>query len=36
MLRDFCSEEQWDELCSSGPFSDLLDACSDLEYDLER
>ena len=35
-LRDFCSEEQWDELCSSGPLSNLLDACSDLEYDLER
>lgn len=35
-LREFCSEEQWDELCSSGPFSDLLDACSELEADLER
>lgn len=35
-LRDRCSEEEWDELTSSGPLSDLLDACSDLEYDLER
>ena len=35
-LRDFCSDEQWDELNSCGPFSDLLDACSDLEYDLDR
>jgi hypothetical protein len=35
-LRDRCSEEEWDELTSNGPLSDLLDACSDLEYDLER
>lgn len=34
-LRDNCSDEQWEELVS-GPLSDLLDACSDLEYDLER
>jgi hypothetical protein len=35
-LRDFCSDEQWDELTSSGPLADLLDACSDLECDLKR
>ena len=35
-LRDRCSEEEWDELTSNGPLSDLLDACSDLEWDLER
>jgi hypothetical protein len=34
-LRDICSEEQWDELLSSGPLSELLDACSDLEADLQ-
>ena len=35
-LRDRCSEEEWDELTSNGSLSDLLDACSDLEWDLER
>jgi hypothetical protein len=34
-LRDTCSDEQWEKLVS-GPLADLLDACSDLEYDLER
>ena len=34
-LRDFCSDEQWDELTTSGPFAALLDACSDLECDLK-
>jgi hypothetical protein len=34
-LRDRCSDEQWEELVG-GPLADLLDACSDLEYDLER
>jgi hypothetical protein len=35
-LRDRCSEEEWDELTSNGPLSDLLDACGDLEWDLEH
>ena len=35
-LRDFCSEEQWEEFTTAGPLGDLLDACGDLEYDLER
>ena len=35
-LRDFCSDEQWEEFTSAGPLGELLDACSDLEYDLER
>lgn len=35
-LRDLCSEEEWDELTTSGPLSALLDACSDLEYDLDK
>lgn len=34
-LRDSYSDEQWEEL-ASGPLTDLLDACADLEYDLER
>jgi hypothetical protein len=36
VLRDFCSDEQWEELTGSGPFADLLDSLSDLEYDLEK
>jgi hypothetical protein len=35
-LRDGCSEEQWDELNDNALLSELIDACSDLEYDLER
>jgi hypothetical protein len=35
-LRAFCSEEQWEEFTTAGPLGDLLDACGDLEYDLER
>ena len=35
-LRDFCSEEQWEEFTTAGPLGELLDACGDLEYDLER
>lgn len=35
-LRATCSDEQWDELTEGGPLSDLLSACCDLEYDLER
>ncbi len=35
-LRDACSDDEWGALCDSGPLSDLLDACSDLEYDLKR
>ena len=35
-LREFCSDEQWEEFTSAGPLGELLDACSDLEYDLER
>ena len=34
-LRDVCSDEEWDELCS-GPLETLLDSCSDLEQDLEQ
>ena len=35
-LRAVCSEEQWEEFTSAGPLGELLDACDDLEYDLER
>ena len=35
-LRDFCSDEQWEEFTTAGPLGDLLDALSDLEYDLEK
>jgi hypothetical protein len=35
-LRAFCSEEQWEEFTSAGPLGELLDACGDLEYDLDR
>ena len=34
-LRDHCSEELWEDLTNGGPLADLLDAISDLEYDLE-
>ncbi len=36
VLRDHCSEEEWDKLTSSELLSNLLDACGDLEYDLEH
>ena len=35
-LRDNCSDDEWDALLQCEPLSDLLDACSDLEYDLKR
>lgn len=35
-LRDFCSDEQWEAFTSAGPLGELLDACSDLECDLDR
>lgn len=35
-LRESFSEEQWEELTNGGPLVDLLDACSDLEYDLTQ
>ena len=35
-LRDYCSDEQWEEFTAAGPLGELLDACSDLEYDLEK
>jgi hypothetical protein len=35
-LRAFCSDEQWEEFTAAGPLGELLDACSDLEYDLEK
>jgi hypothetical protein len=35
-LRSFCSEEQWEEFTTAGPLGELLDACSDLEHDLDR
>lgn len=33
-LRDLCSDEQWEGF--SGPLAELLDACSELEYNLDR
>jgi len=35
-LRDHCSDELWEEITAGGPFGELLDSLSDLEYDLER
>jgi hypothetical protein len=35
-LRDFCTDEQWEEFSTAGPLGDLLDSLSDLECDLER
>ena len=35
-LRAFCSEDQWEEFTTAGPLGELLDACGDLECDLER
>ena len=34
VLRDLCSDEQWEGF--TGPLAELLDACSQLEHDLER
>ena len=35
-LRDFCSEEQWEEFTKPGPVGDLLDALYDLEADVDK
>lgn len=35
-LRDFCTEDQWDEFTNAGPLGELLDSLSDLESDLEQ
>jgi hypothetical protein len=34
-LRDACSDEQWDELCSCPPVDALLSACCELEEALD-
>jgi hypothetical protein len=35
-LRDFCTDEQWDEFTAAGPLGDLLDSLADLECDLDQ
>jgi len=36
VMRDTCSEEQWDAFCECEALDKLLSACCDLEFDLEK